>query len=86
MADIATCSVFRTRKSFMTAQCILQIDFSINTTSVSQMVQATRSVKQNIAEASMASATSKETKKRLNNVAGASLEELQIDYEDFFKH
>src|SRR6266478_3427889 len=50
-----------------------------------QMVQAARSGKQNIAEASMASATSKETEIKLTNVARASLEELQIDYEDFLR-
>lgn len=50
---------------------------------VDQMVQAARSGKQNIAEAGMASATSKETELKLTNVAGASLEELLLDYEDF---
>jgi hypothetical protein len=43
------------------------------------MIQATRSGKQNIAEAGMASATSKETEIKLTNVARASLEELLID-------
>ena len=52
---------------------------------VGQMVQAARSGNQNIAEASMASATSKETEIKLTNVARASLEELQIDYEDFLR-
>ncbi len=52
---------------------------------VDQMVQAARSGKQNIAEASMASATSKETEIKLTNVARASLEELLIDYEDFIR-
>lgn len=52
---------------------------------IGQMVQAARSGKQNIAEASMASATSKETEIKLTNVARASLEELQIDYEDFLR-
>ncbi len=50
-----------------------------------QMIQAARSGKQNIAEASMASATSKETEIKLTNVARASLEELLIDYEDFMR-
>lgn len=50
-----------------------------------QMVQAARSGKQNIAEASMASATSKETEIKLTNVARASLEELLIDYQDFLR-
>jgi len=52
---------------------------------IGQMVQAARSGKQNIAEASMASATSKEAEIKLTNVARASLEELQIDYEDFLR-
>lgn len=52
---------------------------------IGQMVQAARSGKQNIAEASMASATSKETEIKLTSVARASLEELLIDYEDFLR-
>lgn len=52
---------------------------------VDQMVQAARSGKQNIAEGSMASGTSKETEIKLMNVARASLEELLIDYEDFLR-
>lgn len=52
---------------------------------IDQMVQAARSGKQNIAEASMASATSKETEIKLTNVARASLEELKIDFEDFLR-
>ncbi len=52
---------------------------------IEQMVQAARSGKQNIAEASMASATSKETEIKLTNVARVSLEELMIDYEDFLR-
>jgi four helix bundle suffix protein len=52
---------------------------------IDQMVQATRSGKQNIAEASMASATSKETEIKLTNVARASLEELLIDYQDYLR-
>jgi four helix bundle suffix protein len=52
---------------------------------VDQMIQAARSGKQNIAEASMASGTSKETEIKLTNVARASLEELLIDYLDFLR-
>jgi len=52
---------------------------------IDQMVHAARSGKQNIAEGSMASATSKETEIKLTNVARASLEELLIDYEDFLR-
>jgi four helix bundle protein len=52
---------------------------------VDQMVQAARSGKQNIVEASMASGTSKEMEIKLTNVARASLEELLADYEDFLR-
>lgn len=40
------------------------------------MIQAARSGKQNIAEGSLASGTSKETEIKLTNFAAASLEEL----------
>lgn len=52
---------------------------------VDQMVQVARSGKQNIAEASAASGTSKEMEIKLTNVARASLEELLIDYYDFLR-
>jgi four helix bundle suffix protein len=52
---------------------------------IDQMVQAARSGKQNIAEASVASGTSKESEIKLTNVARASLEELLIDYRDFLR-
>ncbi|MGH9458130.1 MAG: four helix bundle suffix domain-containing protein [Thermoanaerobaculia bacterium] len=52
---------------------------------VDQMVQAARSGKQNIAEASAAAGTSTETEVKLTNVARASLEELRLDYEDFLR-
>jgi four helix bundle suffix protein len=52
---------------------------------IDQMVQAARSGKQNIVEASMASGTSKEMEIKLTNVARASLEELKIDYQDFLR-
>ena len=51
-----------------------------------QMVQAARSGVQNIAEGSLASATSKKTELKLTQVARASLEELKLDYEDFLRH
>ena len=50
-----------------------------------QMEQAARSGKQNIAEGSMASATSKQTEIHLTSVARASLEELKEDYQDFLR-
>ena len=52
---------------------------------VDQMIQAARSGKQNILEASRASGTSKETEIKLTNVARASLEELLEDYRDFLR-
>lgn len=50
-----------------------------------QMVQAARSGVQNIAEGSVASATSRKTELKLTGVARASLEELLLDYEDFLR-
>ena len=53
---------------------------------VDQMVQAARSGRQNVAEASRAAATSSQTELRLLNVARASLEELLLDFEDYLRH
>jgi len=50
-----------------------------------QMVQAARSGVQNIAEGSLAAATSKKTELKLTNVARASLGELLLDYEDYLR-
>ena len=50
-----------------------------------QMVQAARSGKQNIAEGSRASGTSKKFELRLVSVTRASLEELLLDYQDFLR-
>jgi four helix bundle protein len=50
-----------------------------------QMVQAARSGKQNIAEGSMASGTSRKTELKLVGVARASLEELLLDFQDFLR-
>ena len=50
-----------------------------------QIVQALRSGKQNIVEASMASGTSKKTELKLLGVARASLEEALADAEDFLR-
>ena len=60
---------------------------------VDQMTQAARSCKQNIAEGSSASGTSKEsasgtskeTEIKLTNVARATLDELKEDYLDYLK-
>ena len=51
-----------------------------------QMVQAARSGRQNIAEGSQASGTSRKFELKLVGVARASLEELLLDYEDFLRH
>lgn len=59
--------------------------FSRRDRTIDQMVQAARSGKQNIVEASMASGTSKETEIKLTNVARSSLEELLNDYKDFLR-
>ena len=50
-----------------------------------QMVQAARSGKQNIAEGSMASGTSKKFELKLVGVARASLEELLLDFQDYLR-
>lgn len=59
--------------------------YSKSDRTIDQMVQAARSGKQNIAEASAASGTSKEFEIKLTSVARASLEELLIDYLDFLR-
>lgn len=50
-----------------------------------RMVQAARSDKQNIAEGSTASGTSKKTELKLIGVARASLEELLVDFQEFLR-
>jgi four helix bundle suffix protein len=83
---------YRKLRSFQTAQMIYDAtvifcDRFIERTSrtCDQMIQAARSGVQNIAEGSMASATSKKTELKLTSVARASLEELLLDYEDFLR-
>lgn len=63
--------------------CARFIDRRSRTTD--QMVQAARSGKQNIAEGSMASGTSKKTELKLIGVARSSQEELLLDYQDFLR-
>lgn len=84
---------YRKLKSFQVAQLAYDItvrfcDRFIDRRSRThdQMVQAARSGVQNIAEGSLASATSKKTELKLTQVARASLEELRLDYEDFLRH
>jgi len=50
-----------------------------------QMVQAARSGKQNIAEGSMVSGTSKKTELKLMGVTRASHEELLLDFQDYLR-
>jgi len=59
--------------------------YKVSDRTIDQMVQAARSGKQNIAEASIASGTSKESEIKLTNVARASQEELLLDYRDFLR-
>jgi restriction system protein len=83
---------YRKLRSFQTAQlvydgtCIFCDRFvEKRSRTHDQMVQAARSGVQNIAEGSVASATSKKTEVKLTNVARASLEELLLDYQDFLR-
>lgn len=89
---IPTHGGYRNLKSFQKAEIIFDGTvffcnrfFNKYNRNIDQMVQAARSGKQNIAEGSMASATSKETEIKLTNVARASLVELKIDYEDYLR-
>ena len=83
---------YRELKSFQMAEIVFDatvkfcerfVDRFSRTTD--QMVQAARSGRQNIAEGSQASGTSKKTELKLVSVARASLEELLLDYEDFLR-
>ncbi len=83
---------YRQLKSYQTAEiihdatvafCDRFVDRRSRTTD--QMVQAARSGKQNIAEGSQASGTSKKFELKLVSIARASLEELLIDYQDFLR-
>jgi four helix bundle suffix protein len=83
---------YRNLKSYQTAEiiydatvvfCDLFVDKRSRTHD--QMVQAARSGKQNIAEGSMVSGTSKKSELKLVGIARASLEELLLDYHDFLR-
>jgi four helix bundle suffix protein len=83
---------FRSLRSFQSAQAaydatVIFCDRFIDKRSRThdQMVQAARSGVQNIAEGSLASATSKKTELKLTSVARASLGELLLDYEDYLR-
>lgn len=83
---------YRTLKSYQSATIVYDLTIAFCDRYISkfsrttdQMVQAARSGKQNIAEGSQTSGTSKRTELRLIGVARASLEELLADYEDFLR-
>ena len=83
---------YRKLKSFQVAQLVYDVTVRFcgryvdpRSRTRDQMVQAARSGVQNIAEASLASGTSKKSELKLTNVARASLEELRLDYEDFLR-
>jgi four helix bundle suffix protein len=83
---------YKTLLSYQKSEVVYEITFrfckrylSKGDRTVDQMVQASRSGKQNIIEGSKAAMTSKETEIKLTNVARASLEELLEDYLDFLR-
>ncbi|MEW6102548.1 MAG: four helix bundle suffix domain-containing protein [bacterium] len=83
---------YRKLRSFQTAQLVYDATLIFcdrfvekHSRTRDQMIQAARSGVQNIAEGSMASATSKKTELKLTGIARASLEELLLDYEDFLR-
>ncbi len=83
---------YRNLKSYQTAEIVYDATVAFCNRCISsrsrthdQMVQAARSGKQNIAEGSMASGTSRKTELKLIGVARASLEELLLDYQDFLR-
>ncbi len=83
---------YRNLKSYQTAEIVYDATTAFCNRFVDkrsrthdQMVQAARSGKQNIAEGSMVSGTSKKSELKLIGVARASLEELLLDYKDFLR-
>ncbi len=93
MARLRASGGYRATASFQAATLIYDATYwfrekflDARSRTVDQMVQAARSGRQNLAEASRAAATSSQTELRLLNVARASLEELLLDFEDFLRH
>lgn len=83
---------FRGLKSYQTAEIVYDATVTFcdrfidrRSRTHDQMVQAARSGKQNIAEGSQASGTSKKTELKLVGVARASLEELLLDFADLLR-
>jgi restriction system protein len=83
---------YRNLKSFQMAELVYDATvkfchrfIDVRSRTHDQMVQAARSGRQNIAEGSQASGTSKKMELKLVGVARASLEELLLDYEDYLR-
>lgn len=83
---------FRSLKVFQITEIVFDIAYYfshrylwVGDRTVDQIVQAARSGKQNIAEGSAASTTSREMEIKLTNVARASLQELLLDFEDYLR-
>jgi len=83
---------YKKLKSFQTAEIVYDATVAFcdrfvdkRSRTHDQMVQAARSGRQNIAEGSQASGTSRKTELKLVGVARASLEELLLDYQDFLR-
>ena len=83
---------YRKLKSFQVAEVIYDLTVRFcnryidrRSRTHDQMVQAARSGRQNIAEGSVASATSKKIEMKLTGIAKASLQELLLDYEDYLR-
>jgi len=83
---------YRNLKTFQVSEVIYDVTvrfcdkfIDLHSRTHDQMVPAARSGRQNIAEGSMASATSKKMEMKLTGVAKASLEEPRLDCEDFLR-
>lgn len=83
---------YRELRSFQKAEIVYDVTYRFcarflqrGDRTIDQMVQAARSGKQNIVEASKAARTSTEMELKLTNVARASLEELLEDYGDYLR-
>lgn len=81
---------YRELRCFQLAEHLYDITYmfceryiSIGDRTRDQMLQAARSLKQNIAEGSCASAMSSQSEMLLANVGKSSQQELLLDYEDY---
>ncbi len=83
---------YQTLLSYQKAEVVYDITFRFahkhlakGDRTIDQMIQSSRSGKQNILEGSKAGLTSTEMEIKLTNVARASLEELLADYRDYLR-